>query len=171
MFYKHIILSNDVPFGSIANRKKGNWFHSIVIFTKIEIPENGNSINCFILHFHGENGSPVLEANHSTISIQTKKRNRPIYSISSWFGTYGVCEKIRVSDKIYEDGNGYTDISVNTLVTAVFEKWGNSKIPYVHQHKESYNCIGFSDDVVHFIKYGKWNPRIVENHSKYQLLV
>jgi hypothetical protein len=170
MFYKHIILSNDDPFSSIANRKKGIWFHSIVVLTKQEIPENGDFLECFIMHFHGEKGGPIFESNYGTISMQMRIRKIPIYSISLWFGTYGVCEKIRIGDNSYEDGCGYIDMSIEKLVRAVFEKWGKSKIPYVHQHKESYNCIGFSDDVIYFIKYGKWNPRIVENHAKYQLI-
>jgi hypothetical protein len=172
MFYKHLLLSNDVPFERvIANRKRGDWFHSIVVLTEREIPENGDVIDCIVLHFHGENGSPVLETNQALISCKIAYKNRLIYRISLWVGICIFPEKIRTGNNSYEDGYGHTDLNLKKIIETVSDKWGKSKIPYIHRHKESYNCIGFSDDVIHFLRHGKWNPRIIENHAKYQLMV
>lgn len=160
-FYHHILLSEDF-FTIKVSRKKSNWFHSIVVLTNEKILDK--LVNCTILHFYGEKGSPVLEKCMTKI-----RKNVDKYHISLWFDCYGVDEDIRVGNDEYESGCGVSELSCDDIIVLARSKWGDCKIPYAHQRKESYNCIGFSDDLIHMLKYGKWNGRIETNHRKYML--
>lgn len=167
-----MILSNDLPNGrcKLTNRKRGDWFHSVVVLTEYDIPQNGDPIQCVIIHFHGEKGSPVLDKQKCNIYQAGIHIGVPFYCISLWSDSYAVVEKIRTDKKTYEEGYGQSDLTISQISTIAFEKWFN-KIPYIHQRDESYNCIAFSDDLLYFLKYKKWNPRIIENHKKHGLVL
>jgi hypothetical protein len=69
-----------------------------------------------------------------------------------------------------ESSEGWTEFSPETIYDIAREKWGDEKIPYTHNYSQAYNCIGFTDDIIHMLKYGEWNPKIQSLHNKYKLV-
>lgn len=173
-FFSNILLSDNFLIGRAhaPKRKKGDWRHSIGIFTSMSILrlKKDEDIKCIILHFFGCKGGPVLEKTSSTIKYKKTHIGKRIYSLSYYEGSIGVMGEIRTVNG-YEPSNGKSSLSCNQIIRMAKNKWGYEKIPYTHQKKESYNCVGFTDDILYMVKYGEWNPRIVANHIMYGLYV
>lgn len=174
MYFANILLTHEYPLGRQrpTSRKKADWFHSIAVFSENSISELevGNRISCQIIHFFGSKGSPVLDTFNSTIYCHSIRYGKKIYELSGYGGSYGVIGIIRTIDGQIES-DGKTDKSIDEIVKLAYKKWGYNRIPYAHQREESYNCVGFTDDILYFMKYNEWNPRIVQNHKKHGLYI
>lgn len=173
--FANILMTNDYPLGRMhaPKRKKGDWYHSIAVFaTKSidDLPIGGSPIECVIVHFFGENGSPVLSFLSSDIRCVRQHMGKKLYEITAWSGSTCVIGDIR-TDNGYERGCGSSDMTIDEIVTIAIDKWGNNKIPYAHQRNESYNCVAFVDDILHWSSTRMWNPRIVNMHEKHGLYV
>ena len=174
-FFANILLSNHFPPGrmNVSTRKKGDWYHSISVFTTTDIntlSPGGRAINCTILHFYGQNGAPVLEKITSKISCIGTHKGKNLYKISAWPESCAVIGDVRTSDG-YKNGYGKTSKSIKNITTAAFDKWGDNKIPYAHQRNESYNCVAFVDDILSWTEKDCWNERIKVMHEKYGLYI
>jgi hypothetical protein len=173
--FANILLSSYHPIGRmhIPNRKKGDWFHSISVFTSEDInclPIGGQFVKCTVIHFFGHNGSPVLDMTDTTIRCVRNHMGKKLYNVSDWSNDVAVIGDIRTLNG-YEPGYGSTETSINDIKSAAIGKWGNGKIPYTHQRNESYNCIAFSDDILVWATKNVWNPRIENMHEKYGLYI
>ena len=171
LHFANIILSSDFPMGRMkpATRKKGDWFHSISLFSETDFTKSSDQIDCGVIHFHGERGSPVLESLTTTIHRYGSHKGVDLYTIGAWKSAYGVVGDIRTLDG-YENGYGATEaFTFYELVHHAFTKWGYSRIPYAHQRNESYNCVAFVDDIINVAKTGGWSPRIEKMHEKHRL--
>ena len=171
-YFANILLSHELPMGrnKVPCRKKGDWFHSISVFSENEFPidDNGKQNNCTIIHFFSENGSPVLEKINSKICFVKTHKNKSIYKIDCWPNSWGVIGDIR-TETSYINGCGKTPMFMDKILSNAFDKWSHNKIPYAHQRSESYNCVAFVDDILYFSSNGIWNKRIENNHIKYGL--
>ena len=173
--FANILLSNDFPMGRAgsATRKKGDWYHSIAVFTDsniFDIQIGEYPVKCKIIHFYGEKGSPVLSVINSKISCMKEHKGKKLYKIHCWSSSYGVIGDVRTHNG-FEPGYGNTTKSISEIIIAAYEKWGNDKIPYAHQHNEAYNCVGFVDDILSWAENDYWNLRIEKMHIKYGLYV
>jgi hypothetical protein len=158
---------------NVPTRKKGDWYHSISVFTTKNIntlSPGGKDISCVILHFYGENGAPVLAKTISKISCIGTHKGKNLYKISAWSESCAVIGDVRTFDG-YENGYGKTTKSIKSITTAAFGKWGDNKIPYAHQRSESYNCVAFVDDILSWAGKDCWNERIEAMHEKYGLYI
>ncbi len=175
LFFANILLSNHFPMGrmNVSTRKKGDWYHSISVFTKKNINTlsfKEKPIKCTILHFYGENGAPVLAKIESKISCIGTHKGNNLYKISAWPESCAVIGDVRFSDG-YKKGYGNTTKSIKSIIDAAFGKWGDNKIPYAHQRSESYNCVAFVDDILSWVEKDCWNERIEKMHAKYGLYI
>jgi hypothetical protein len=171
--FANILMTNDHPMGRIhaPKRKKGDWYHSISVFAHEsidELPVGGSPVDCVIIHFFGEDGSPVLSYLSSTIKCTKTHIGKKLYEIDAWSTSTCVIGDIRTNNG-YECGHGSSIMTIVEIVTAAINKWGDEKIPYTHQRNESYNCVAFVDDILHWASHQKWNPRIVDMHAKHGL--
>jgi hypothetical protein len=168
----NILLSKDFLMGKMSapTRKKGDWYHSISVFTSNDIEKLNISekIPCTIIHFFGRNGSPVLSKIESYISTTSVHRNVRLYNIDSWEYSLCVIGQVRTLNG-YEKGTGKCSKSISNIIENAFEKWGDSKIPYAHQRNEGYNCVAFVDDIFSFSTTENWSDRISKVHNKYRL--
>ena len=174
-FFANILLSNHFPPGrmNVSTRKKGDWFHSISVFTNADIdalPVGGPSIKCFVIHFFGHKGGPVLDMTNTSIRCVKKHMGKKLYNVAVWGNSVAVIGDIRTENG-YEPGHGSTNLSINEIKAAAIGKWGNEKIAYAHQRNESYNCVAFSDDILVWAAKKRWNQRIEEMHNKYGLYI
>lgn len=173
LFYANILLSNDCPLGKkhAHNRKKGDYFHSIAVFTNQNIKDMkiGETTNCFVIHFHGENGHPVLDEHKTTVTYFKQHFKDKIYTFGSYEGSYGIIGDIKTKEG-YEEGYGCILLTPKNISKLSFDKWGHGQIPYSHNRNESYNCVAFVDDILHRVKYGVWNSRIEQMHEKHRLI-
>lgn len=168
-YFTNILLSNtfspSYP-NPVRLRKSGDWYHSIAILTGIPLqsPEFplDTPVKCIIIDFCK---GPIVSVHKSNI----KKITHTVFTIDSYLGSYGTIGTIRVNTKTYIPPSGYTDFVPGEIILLACRKWG--KIPYVHGYSESYNCAGFTDDLLYFLFYKKWNPRIIKNHEKYNLVI
>lgn len=175
LFFANILLSNHFPMGrmNISTRKKKDWYHSISVFTSQDITKmsiGGKLIECTILQFYGKNGAPILKKSIAKISCVGEHKNHKLYNISCRLGSCAVIGDLRTLDG-YTAGHGMTTKTIENITDAAFDKWGNGKIPYVHQRNESYNCVAFIDDILSWVKEDIWSPRIEKLHEKYGLYV
>jgi hypothetical protein len=171
--FANILMTDDHPMGRMhaPKRKKGDWYHSIAVFSNESIedlPIGGNMIECVIIHFFGNTGSPVLSYLDSNIQCVKKHMGKKLYEIEAWAGSTCVIGDIRTEEG-YENGYGSSNMSIPEIITVALGKWGNNKIPYTHQRNESYNCVAFVDDILHWSATCSWNPRIVNMHAKHML--
>lgn len=173
-FFANILLSHEFPSGrcSVHTRKKGNWYHSISVFTNKNILDLKikSSLKCTIIHFFGNKGSPVLETSESTIMCLDEHKGSKIYRVSLWPSSCAVIGDVRTL-KGYKPGYGKCNTPIENIIYAAYEKWGNEKIPYAHQRNESYNCVGFVDDILSWAQYQQWSERIELLHQKYGLYI
>jgi hypothetical protein len=175
VYFANILLSLDNPMGRMLapRRKKGDWFHSISVFSSEDInnlPIGGQFVKCSIIHFFGHNGNPVLDITNTSIRCVRNHMGKKLYNVSEWSDSVAVIGDIRTSNG-YECGHGSTEISFKDIKHAAIGKWGIEKIPYVHQRNESYNCVAFSDDILVWAKTKKWNKRIDDMHEKHGLYI
>lgn len=173
--FANILMTNDHPMGRMhaPKRKKGDWFHSIAVFANESIndlPIGGHPIDCIIVHFFGDTGSPVLSYLESTIRCTRKHMGTKLYNIEAWNGSTCVIGDIR-TDTGYKPGYGSSEMAIPDIVRIAVDKWGDNKIPYAHQRNEAYNCVSFVDDILHWSVTCEWNPRIVNMHEKHMLCV
>ena len=171
--FANILMTNDYPMGRMhaPKRKKGDWFHSVSVFSRKsinELPVGGPPVNCIIIHFFGDNGSPVLNYLDSTIKCIKMHKGKKLYVIDAWSTSVCVIGDIRTNEG-YECGYGYSNLTITEIVFAAINKWGNEKIPYSHQRNESYNCVAFVDDILYWASRQTWNPRIIDMHKKHRL--
>lgn len=175
LFFANILLSNDFPMGRMKgpSRKKGDWYHSISVFTPKNFTQNNNPrefVPCTIIHFWAQNGSPVLATIKTKISFIRRHKGQKLYKIHCYPGSFGVIGHIR-TEKGYITGFGNTNKKIKDIIKIAFSKWGYGKIPYAHQRNESYNCVGFVDDILIWTKNDHWNKRIEKLHKKYGLYI
>jgi hypothetical protein len=152
-------------------RKKGDWFHSISVFSHTNIndlPVGGNMVNCTVIHFFGRKGGPVLDMTNTTIRCVKKHIGKNLYTVAAWSDSVAVIGDIRTANG-YEPGYGSTYVSINDIKSAAIGKWGDDKVPYAHQRNESYNCVAFVDDILVWAVKKRWNYRIESMHTKYGL--
>jgi hypothetical protein len=172
IYYANILLTKDIPLGKMhgPKRKKGDWYHSISVFSQNSISDLsiGESIICTVIHFHGKNGGPVLENFETTIKCLRTHIDKKIYCISGLEDSIGVLGDIRTL-KGYEKGWGECKIPISDIINASFDKWGKDEIPYSHQRNESYNCVAFVDDILIWVSTNRWNERIEKMHEHYGL--
>ena len=175
VYFANILLSSDYPMNRMHSptRKKGDWFHSISVFAHENIndlPVYGRPVDCVVMHFFGRAGSPVLETINTTIKCIKTHIGKKLYTVDAWGDAVGVIGDIRTENG-YESGHGNTLTSIDNIKSAAIKKWGNDKIPYSHQRNESYNCVGFSDDILVWAEKNIWNKRIENMHNKYGLYI
>ena len=173
LFYYNILLSHEYPIGRMKGptRKKGDWFHSISVFSSVDINTiKDNYVSCRIIHFHGEKGSPILSTNNSKIKCIGTHCNTKIFVLECFSHSFGVIGDIK-TDNGYEQGFGSSNMNFNDILDIAVSKWGNEKIPYAHQRNESYNCVAFVDDILIRVRDGIWNKRIVDLHDKHRLVL
>ena len=172
--FANILLTHDQLIGRMRGptRKKGDWFHSISVFTKESVADIavGKKIPCTVIHFYGVDGSPVLDTLDTFIKCTRVHLGKKVYVVSSWSDDIGVIGEIRTLDG-YKFGCGQCNNTINSIISAAFSKWGNNKIPYAHQKSESYNCVAFVDDIFEWCDSGNWNTRIESMHQKYGLFI
>ena len=167
--YANILLTDDHPIGRMngPTRKKGDWYHSISVFSNTSIVDLtiGSKIPCTVIHFYGKKGSPVLSTFETYITCHREHRERKLYIVSAWSDSIGVIGDIRTMDG-YNPGHGECNRTINNIIISAFKKWGYEQIPYTHQRNESYNCVGFVDDILVWANTGQWNERkeIMHNH-------
>jgi len=89
-----------------------------------------------------------------------------MYSLSEWPDVYFVVSDMAIPAGL-TIGTGVSEHPTDLLIASATAKWGSGVIPYAHQHSGAYNCIGFSDDIVHLALTGVWNPRISSLHQKF----
>ena len=173
-FFANILLSHEFPIGrsSIHTRKKGDWYHSISVFANESIHElkDNCSLECTVIHFFGENGSPVLDTIQTTITCIGHHNGYKLYRVSRWPHSCAVIGDVRTL-KGYEPGYGNCNIPIKDIISAAYGKWGYGKIPYAHQRNESYNCVGFVDDILSWSQFHHWSDRIENLHHKYGLYI
>jgi len=158
----NLLLTNNLPLGKgTIQRKKGDWFHSIVVFSKPDITTLQAEMKIEIQYVHFTNEG--VSFNFS--SLQCLRKN--VFYVEN-FQSFAILGKIRCESALI-DSIISTNLPLHHMISLAFQKWGNERIPYIHQYDESYNCIAFSDDLIYRIKFGEWNPRIVKNHAKYLL--
>lgn len=172
-YFANILLTEDHPMGRMMppKRKKGDWFHSISVFTHKDINNlkvKSKAIPCTVIHFFGSNGSPVLSVLETSIRCYKIHQGTKLYSVGVWNNSAAVIGDIRTMDG-YKEGYGKSNLTIFEIVTAAVNKWGNEKIPYAHQKNESYNCVAFVDDILTWAATKKWNSRIEKMHEKYGL--
>jgi hypothetical protein len=175
VYFANILLTSDYPMGRMhaPKRKKGDWFHSISVFSSEDIndlPIDGQSVECTVIHFFGYRGGPVLDITTTSIRCVRKHMGKKLYSVSGWSNYVAVIGDIRTA-KGYELGYGSTLTSMDEIKSAAFGKWGSEKIPYAHQRNESYNCVAFSDDILVWAAKNRWNHRIEDMHKKHGLYI
>lgn len=173
--FANMLLSKDFPLGRMhaPKRKKGDWFHSVAVFSNKNIHELtiGSTIyNCNIIHFHGNCGSPQLDFIYSDITCMSNHMGKKIYSISSWDDTFSVIGDVRTTEG-YEKGYGSTNVKIRNIISVANEKWGKCVIPYSHQRSEAYNCVAFVDDILHWCLKGEWSERITKAHKVHGLYI
>lgn len=154
-------------------RRKGDWYHSISVFANEsidELPVGGTPVKCVIIHFFGEFGSPVLSYLESTIKCTKIHMGKKLYMIDAYRTSTCVIGDIRTNNG-YECGHGSSSLKIVDIISIALNKWGNEKIPYAHQRNESYNCVAFVDDILHWASHQKWNPRIEDMHKKHMLVL
>jgi hypothetical protein len=173
-YFANILLSNDLLTGRMKGptRKKGDWYHSVAVFSNKSIYDLdvGDNTLCWVVHFYGDTGSPVLSSFKSVIKCDKIHNNKKIYCLDAWKYSFGVIGDIRTENG-YEQGYGVTSMSVDVIIFSACGKWGDNKIPYAHQKNESYNCVGFVDDILCWAKDMKWNKRVDDCHAKYGLYI
>jgi hypothetical protein len=148
-YFCNVLLSQNFPGrGKLCNRNKGDWYHSILLISdkSIRTLDQGEKIRCAIIHFLK---GPLLVFQKIDLSCLKKD----VFILMSSNGS-----------------EGYTEFSALQIYMMAQEKWGCQKIPYTHNYSQGYNCIGFTDDIIHKLKYGVWNPRIEQVHNKYNLV-
>jgi hypothetical protein len=169
-YFANILISNELASGrkKVPRRKGADWFHSIAVFTSCNIRFLRKTIPCIIIHFYGIKGAPVLDVSHTYISYHSTHQKENIYILDSYKNCYASIGTI-LTENTEEDSVGFSVYEFDIINGLAQSKWGNNNIPYTHNRKESYNCAGFTDDILHMCKYGKWNDRIVNNHNNYRL--
>jgi hypothetical protein len=173
--FANILLTKDIPMGRMhaPKRKKGDWYHSISVFANEnidELPVGSNPIECFVIHFFGHKGSPVLSKLRTTIKCVRKHVGKKMYVLSAWGASLGVIGDIRTC-KGYEKGFGSSSTPIDKIISVAFQKWGYEQIPYAHQRNESYNCVAFVDDILVWAATNQWNKRIIDMHSRHGLYI
>jgi hypothetical protein len=172
-YFANILLTADHPMGRMhaPKRKKGDWFHSISVFSDTDInnlPTGGRAIPCTVLHFFGHKGSPVLSTVGTTIRCYRVHMGKKLYTVGAWSDSVAVIGDVRTENG-YESGHGRSTMSINEVITASEDKWGNDRIPYAHQRNEAYNCVAFVDDILSWAETQTWNKRIEAMHEKHGL--
>ena len=171
-YFANILLTADHPMGRshCTTRKKADWFHSISIFSSTSIVDLpiGETTKCTVIHFHGHNGGPVLETFETSIKCTKKHIGKKLYYIPEWSDSAAVIGDIKTLDGLHS-GYGECNIPIKNIISTAFNKWGFDRIPYVHQRNESYNCVGFVDDILTWADKGYWNDRIESMHKKHGL--
>ena len=175
VYFANILLSKDHPMGRSRGPKRNNagWYHSISVFayTSIsDLPVGGKPVYCKVIHFYGESGGPVLKEFDTDIQCVKKHMGENIYIVSGWDDSIGVIGDIRTLSG-YQPGYGQCKTPIENIVNASIKKWGDQKIPYAHQRNESYNCVGFVDDILVWSAKGYWNNRIEAMHNKHGLYI
>ena len=172
--YANILLTNDRPIGRMngPTRKKGDWYHAISVFANSSIADLpiGQQIQCTVIHFYGQKGSPVLSTFETFIKCDSEHRGRKLYILSSWSYSVGVIGAIKTLNG-YSQGYGQSDRQIDDIIISAFNKWGYDKIPYSHQRNESYNCVAFVDDILEWANKGYWSKRIEDMHEKHGLFI
>lgn len=174
MFFANILLTTEYPLGRMhpPSRPKADWYHSISVFTEKNINdlEKGEEIACNIIHFYGVKGGPVLDISESKIKYHSTKHGKKLFVLDCYKHSYGVIGVIKTKTKS-KPGFGKAILTHDEIKELAELKWGGEKIPYAHNRKESYNCVGFTDDILHMAKHGWWNKRVEENQKKFGLYV
>lgn len=161
-YFYNILLTQNFPEGRgrLCNRNKGDWFHSILLLSKIDIYtlKEGQKTVCDVLDFLK---GPQLAFHKDTVKLLKK-------GVFQLMDSNGIVSDYRhFSD---ESSEGWSDLYPENIYRIAKEKWGDEKIPYTHNYSQAYNCIGFTDDIIHMLKYRQWNPRIEYLHNKYKLI-
>lgn len=173
--FANILLSNDLLTGrmNVPTRKKGDWYHSVAVFCNKSIYDliiDDGDVDCTVAHFYGNNGLPVFSFFKTTIKCIGTHKSRKLYCLDAWKDSFAVIGDIR-TEKGYEPGYGKTSMDIDIILCSAYGKWGDEQIPYAHQRNESYNCVGFVDDILCWVKDMKWNKRIEDCHAKYGLYI
>ena len=160
-YFCNVLLSQNFPGrGKLCNRNKGDWYHSILLISDVSIRtlEEGEKNRCDIIHFLK---GPLLVFQKIELSCLKK-------GVFTLMNSNGIIVDYKHFSE--EDSEGYTEFSALQIYMIAQEKWEYKKIPYTHNYSQGYNCIGFTDDIIHKLKYGVWNPRIEQIHNKYNLI-
>jgi hypothetical protein len=159
------------------SRKKGHMItHAVAFFSYTDICnlKKGESADCLSLDFWRAGGRESdLEIGFNKITVESIHNNKYRYYSAVGGINPGYEGDFRSNTKTYEKGCGtITDrnITLIDIGQAAIKKWGEAKIPYSHGFEASYNCYAFTDDIIHWAKYGTWNPRIESCHTKYKLM-
>lgn len=168
LYYYGSILLSDETLGrqQLPSRQKQNYQHAIVVITNKNFTtlDEKKEIPCTMIHFW----TVGLTIAKTTIQIRTKHHNQNIYMIGEYKSSFGVLGDIKSLDG-YHGSFGSTYKTLTLIKQKATSKWGHNKIPYTHGRQQSYNCTGFVDDMITWLMFDTWSPRIEQAHKRYKL--